>query len=278
MSKIRKTFEIVLMAIVFGFIVVLTIIVFGKLFGVNNENSIERFQGAFAGAFFAFLFVRLAEFLNLIYKRQAKNRSALIKLEHNLNECLNIINDNIFVIDNYISIFREYRPEDRARLFSNEFLMIPIDKDIPIELTNIEYINEVFILQDNLRRLNVSMSSLNKMTEGLGKYFIEKNLDHTTYVVNMTANMQKYEELKKFLLETQKDTIGVMASGRIQLRRTPFIFQIIHFLIKTKFTSSTQKEKEKEINALMSEIKEMGDQSEERIHSVLQDNGKKDGK
>jgi hypothetical protein len=130
MQKLRTIVEISLTAIVFGFVAAISFIVFKPLFTATNSATRDGFQGAFMGALFAFIFVRLGDALTRIYQRLTKNQTALVRLQHHLNDSLNLISDDIYIIDLYLKIFDGYGPDiEEPRIFGNELHALPVDKE-----------------------------------------------------------------------------------------------------------------------------------------------------
>jgi hypothetical protein len=60
----HKVIETVLFAVIVGFVASAAFLIFTDLFSASDANARESFHGAFMGAFFAFLFVRVSEGLS----------------------------------------------------------------------------------------------------------------------------------------------------------------------------------------------------------------------
>lgn len=88
---------------------------------VNNQLLTQGFS-AFAGAFFAFLFLRLAEFLSKIYQRQVKHYNSLVILETQLNELGGIIHDNIYLIPFFRNAITS------GNIYFSKLRQLPIDR------------------------------------------------------------------------------------------------------------------------------------------------------
>src|SRR4051812_269798 len=65
----------------------------------SDRDAFRALLGAFAGAFFAFLFVRFGDGLKKVYERKEKHHTSLVRLQHYFNECLSITADNEFIAD-----------------------------------------------------------------------------------------------------------------------------------------------------------------------------------
>ena len=84
------------MVIPAGFLFAATYAFFSVAFGDRVERSDAVF-GAFLGAFFAFLFVHVGEALTKLYDRAVRNHTGLVRLEHYLNESIDLLAENITV-------------------------------------------------------------------------------------------------------------------------------------------------------------------------------------
>lgn len=62
--------------------------------GPEYADIVKIGAAAFFGAYFAFVFSRIAEHLRRIYDRQKKHYDALVRFEHEINNYLTIIADH----------------------------------------------------------------------------------------------------------------------------------------------------------------------------------------
>ena len=263
----KKILSCVLIAIIIGFIASAAFLFFKAIFGTESAIS-KDFTAAFMGAFFAFLFLRIGEALTLIYKRHATNRNALVKIQHHLNDCLNLINDNMFIIGTFFSIFKNYSDQEESRIFSNRLKFIPIEKDLVVDLMNIDMINEIYTLHVDFRKLNDSMETANNMITGASEAFIGKIINHTTYVANIDQLKPRMEDLKKFLHAACKDIIEALASSNLLLKNEPFLSTIIRLTSSKHYSQSHKKALPDEIKRVDRQIEEIGKESDIRIRKI----------
>ncbi len=268
-TKIKKIAEVILVAIIFGFIASASFLVFRELFIVPESTALHNFQGAFMGAFFAFLFVRLGEGLTKIYERRAKNHTALVRLQYNFNDCLNIISDNIYLVDTYFAIFNGYGPNATERkIFGNVLHPAPIEKDLVVSLMNIELINKIYSLHVDLRKLNDSINTINNMIGQTTRSFIEKHIDHQTYATNIDHHKILMNDIKKFSFAAKKDITSAYAATRVLLQDENFLARIIGLFTKKQFTRSQKQKIQEEIKKLESEIEQCESESGSRIEAI----------
>ena len=174
--------------------------IFWEAWHGSDHEAFRALVGAFSGAFFAFLFLRFAEAGKRIFERKEKNYNTLVRLQHYVNDCLNITGDNIFVIDDFHRCFSEDRL-DRGELavFINRFQQYPIDPELVIGLTNLQFANELYTLHVELRKMNDSLATLDRSYEQVMDAFISKKIDNATYVVNVKTSRNRYREIREFL-------------------------------------------------------------------------------
>lgn len=131
-----------------------------------KSTDLEAYRaivGAFSGAFFAYLFVRFGDALKKVYDRKEKNHSALVRLQHLFNDCLNTTSDNVFVADGCVSVFTDARmSSEGVPIYMNSFNQYQINTDLVVQLTNIEFLNDVFSLNVKLRKMNSSLETLDR--------------------------------------------------------------------------------------------------------------------
>lgn len=271
--KVRKFIEILLVAIIFGFIASAAFLLFTELFSTTGISARESFYGAFMGAFFAFIFVRISEALTKFYDRMAKNQSALVKLQFYLNDCLSLLGDNVYTIDNYFNIFSNYGSDaPEPKLFGNELHQIPIDNNLVVSLTNIEFINDLYVINTELRKLNDSVNSMNRMLEQTTRAFIEKHIDHKTYAANIEHYKPNMDTLRKFMYAGKKDITKALAVDLVLLRDENFLSRAIRFFMPTKYTNSQREQIPIETKRVEEEIEIYSRKRRERIDAVEEDN------
>jgi hypothetical protein len=93
--------------------------------------------------------VRVSDFFKSYSDRTTKNHSALIKLEHALNGLLNTLDDNIFVIETFETIYKTYTKkanQDHVFVWANRLHPVANLDELILELLNIDLINELFTI------------------------------------------------------------------------------------------------------------------------------------
>lgn len=267
-NHIRPIAISVLFAVLFGFIAVVTFIVFREILFANDSASVGTFKAAFMGAFFAFLFVRLADALTRIYQRQAKNHTTLVQLEHQLNDCLDLIGDDIFVIDQFLQMAEHIRSEGTPRVYMNELHPLPLGRELFISLTNIDLINELLTLYVDFRKLNDTMATLNRFNNQVRTALVAEHINRKTYVENIEAIEDGMKEVKKFLLAAKSDAIRLLASVSLLAKEEPVLGTIIRLTTKTRYDESFKRRLPIEIENVERDVAEIAEKSGQRIKEI----------
>src|SRR5712691_6181689 len=100
---------IVIVSLVAAILAASAVWVFWDAWKAVDRDAFRALVSAFAGAFFAYLFVKFADGFKKIYDRKEKNHTSLIRLQHYFNDCLNITSDNLFIAEDCIKVFNEQR-------------------------------------------------------------------------------------------------------------------------------------------------------------------------
>ncbi|MBU4397066.1 hypothetical protein KKC08_02795 [Patescibacteria group bacterium] len=214
-----------------------------------NRILTEGF-GAFAGAFFAFLFLRLAEFLTKLYQREVKHYNSLVHLETQLNEIIGIIHDNLYILPNFIRVIKS------GNIYFNNLQTIPIDKSHYDNLYNLELMNTLFSYQYQTRKLNDDIATATLGYTDIKNALIQKNLEKPDYIINAELMAKNLKHIEVFLAELQNETIDLLAKIRIQIAYDkPLGTKLQSFFIRSSSKKIKKKEIEKEKSKLLNEIK-----------------------
>lgn len=220
--------------------------------------------GAFAGAFFAFLFLRLAEFFSKIYQRQVQHFNSLVILETQLNEIGGIIHDNLYILPEFIRVITS------GNVYFNNLHPIPIDKSHYEKLYDLDLLNELFSYYYQVRKMNDDMET---MTRGYGEIksaLIQKHINIADYKVNTAILAENLKTHEMFMIELQQETVKLLARIRVQIKSdTPLGTKLQRLFIHSSEGKIDQKEIDKEMKKLNKEIEETKTKSQKQIEEVL---------
>lgn len=219
---------------------------------------------AFAGAFFAFLFLRVAEFFTKLYQRQVKHYNSLVNLEVQLNEIGGIISDNIYILPKFREVIAS------GNIYFNNLHLLPIDKSHYENLYDLDLMNRVYTYNYGLRKINDDMQTATQGYLDIKDALIQQNINKKDYVINASLMADQLFLIEVFLKELQNETVELQARVRVQMRGDkPLGTRIQQFFIHSVGPKIKQDELDEEIKKLKSELKETGEKSRKEIDDVL---------
>lgn len=219
---------------------------------------------AFAGAFFAFLFLRLAEFLSKIYQRQVKHYNSLVILETQLNELGGIIHDNIYLIPFFKQAITS------GNIYFSKLRPFPIDRTHYENLHDIVLINDLFTFNYQLRKLNDDIDSLTEGYADIKNAYIQHHIQKSDYLVNAHISAELLTALEVFLKEMENRTIQLMAKIRLMSKRdVPLGTKIARWFIHTSGSKLSEKEIKEEAKKLLKEIEDTKNISQKEIDEAI---------
>lgn len=185
-----------------------------RIFIFNDKGYAAAGVGAFMGAFAAYGFTVLGEYIKKITTRRAKGYNALIKATHILNGLLNDAGDNTHTIKTAIEAF------ENGRFFTFSFIYFETDKDIVSEFSNIDLTNDFFTLNIDMKRFNLSAENCAKNYEQLRTLILDNKIDETSYRLNMKNMVMYLKELEKFCKLLEDKIIDLCTHVRIEIGET----------------------------------------------------------
>ena len=269
-TKIKKLLVMICVAIISAFIFIFSVGFFGNLFLGNSDKNFETLIGGFAGAFFAFLFLRIGEALTKIYERQNRHYNALVVLESMCNRYLNVISNNIFVIDGFTKLSEKALKENKPFIYFNVLHEFSLDKEITPNLSNLDLINDVFSFEMGIDKMNNSISSTNRFYGEIKSAFMQKNIDFETYKINVGILVSKLLELKAFLLDLETENKVIVARARILMKDKPLFTSFIHIFSKKRYPNDIESKTLQEIKEIDKEIEQVRMASQTKIDTILQ--------
>lgn len=247
----------ILLLVISAFVFVVTVFVFQKVFIEMERDYISSGVGAFMGAFFAFLFLRIAQWFDALYQGKQAHYEILIKLEQICNEYLGIIDENKAQIGDWL---RTLKSNNR---WGNQLEVFPRDKDITLKLKDFDLLNNAFRLDIEARRLNASIDMIFKRYRDLHNDYGKKLISDTVFSKNISVLLPRIEELLKFHDIIDGQTKNVLIKTRIlQYLDKP----LIQFFKRRKLSELILK---KEMEKLEKELKASRAKSAIEIMEVL---------
>jgi hypothetical protein len=243
--------------------------VFWDAWKASDLESFRALVGAFAGAFFAYLFVRFGDGLKKIYDRREKNHTSLVRLQHYFNDCLNTASDNIFIADECISVFDEKRLQGNEHpIFMNVFHTFPVDRELVIGLTNLKFVNEVYSLNVGLKKMNDSMATVDRAYGQVRDAFVAKHISSADYILNARRTRQRSIRLRAYLVQMKKDLIRLFATTNLLLKDPPFLVRVVRLTAETRYPKDFDTVVGQEIVRIAAEMEGIARESAMRIQEA----------
>lgn len=150
----------------------------------------------------------------------------------------------------------------------NQLHPVPIEQDLVISLTNLELINQIYALHAELRKLNESLDTANRVFAETRRSFIEGHIDHSTYAANINNFKSSMEDLRKFSRAAMKDITSAFAATRVLLKDDDPLSRLIRVFLSKSYTESQRKKIPEEIQKLEGEISKISEESRVRISAI----------
>ena len=268
----REKVAAILFILILAFLAVFSAEIFHKLFVEADDKFTGTASAAFLGAFLAFIFVRLGDFFKSYSDRTTKSHSALIKLEHTLNGLLTTLDDNIYVIETFEKIFKDYTENNKPThvfVWANRLHRVAKLDELILELLNIDLINELFSLNVHLIKLNESMDTINGAYAESKDAMISGRIDRDNYLTNVGKIHTGLLDIKRFLSDSIEETTQALAAVRVLAKKRPLMGYVLRRIAGHKYGKTFSAKRSEEILKIRNELETVKSESQERINKVL---------
>lgn len=235
---------------------------------IESELLVQGFA-AFAGAFFAYFFTRVADFFGRVYQRQIKHFNSLVKLEQQLNEIGGIIDDNLYVIPPFRSVL------ESGNVYYNNLHIIKVDQTHFDDLHDVDLLNSLFVYQYEVRRNNDDISTFTNGLHMLTSALMNKGITHDEYKVNALLLAEQMRTIEAFHKRLQDNTIQLLSRVRVQIKMdVPLGTKLQRLFIHTagdtgKITKKMVKDERKKLEK---ELKKSRAESRKEIEQIRKEN------
>ncbi|MDP1760095.1 MAG: hypothetical protein Q8L01_01395, partial [Candidatus Woesebacteria bacterium] len=263
---IKKAFIIIEVFVLFSVVFYLTLFFGNKILIEKDSNFITNGVGAFAGAFFAFLFLIVERLLEKIYLRNKKHRNALVKIEYTLQEYLSINYDNIFLLEGSIGSM------EKGYVNVGHFIKLEINREILLDLYNIDLINDFHTLNTETYKDNESLETVSSWYNKINESFLDAKMNIESRDINIKQILENYKKLKLFLESLEKSIITVQAKVRVLLQEQESAIDWLIKIISHKehYPNNFDKKVKEEIEKVKEEIEQSTKASKKEIDNILQ--------
>lgn len=261
--NLKNTLTIVLLAsVLFTIVFYLLSHFFVYLFLIKSPDYISSGVGAFMGAFAAFIFLIIERTFSKYRERRVKHFNALVRAEYILNENLQLISDNIYMIDGFVQVLK------KGVLHTGSFNPLIWDREILLDLANLEIINRLSSYATNLRKTNRDLDMAEQWYEQLKLALIQQNIDKETYDTNISILIGQFRFIKKFLFKIDKENQIRQSEVRVMMKNRNVVDWFFDKISTHRLPKVFDKKVKKEQAALKKEREETKAQSKKEIEKM----------
>jgi len=262
MNILSKIFSYLFWALFIFFVVSISLIFSLKIVPGLNKGIIQTGIIAFFGAFFAFIFVKIAEWITIVRKGNKNHFNSLMKIERLLNRIINRLEKNILGFEENLDALKS------MRLLTWGSYEIPFDHKLADDLKNIDFVNEYFCLSLDIETMKNDLIKMKDMYEEIKDLFITKKIDPQMYKVNISYCISQMEEINKFMKAYQKNTIKLLAKTRLLLKEKRSWTFLFGAFPKRHYKRNFNEKVEEELEILKKEIDEVRKKSKEEKNKI----------
>jgi len=239
------------------------------------ENQVEgglvpvrdNMIAAFAGAFFAFLFVRLGDSFERVRQRKVLGFNTLVAVERRLSMSLSEIGDNQQVVANFVTRMSEPLDGGAAKL---HFFSLPGIVTFPegrtTDLTNLVVLNDLLSWTIHVRKTNSSLGVLGDSYSRLRERYLAGDIDPAAYGSNVSDIVSLCRPLQRHLDMFFEETCDLLAKVRAFRKSQENSVVEVAVGLPRDFDNLVQSEK----HALTGEIANTRSQSQQRIDAIYE--------
>ena len=245
----------------------LAIFLFLKIFLGKYPNYNENFLGAFFGAFFAFSFLIMERLISKYYRRYAKHKNALVRLDQLLNGYFSVNNDNIYIVDGLIKSIEE------KIFYYGSITELKTDEQLLLEFCNVDLINDVFSLYLDVNKTNHSLETMINSYNEAKLLFIDKKINQEEFNNHVNGQLPYLRLIKGFLENLDTKTEKIEAKNRILLKEVSvasILNSLIMNLFNLKYDKNFDKKILKELVIIKKEREDCHNASQKEINEITE--------
>lgn len=217
---------------------------------------------AFAGAFFAYLFNRVAEFFGTVYRRKRDNYNELVYLERLLNLHL------ITTYDNYVLAKKLAETLRDGQLEICMLNTYEIRFESLMKLIDINYLNKLLGFIISLRKINHDIELTQEWSSELRTALIQKHIDFSKYKEQANILANNIDMLVKFFEHFEGQIIDLFSENAVYLDKSKTLFVK---MAGNKSKSIKREEINKKKGKLLEELKKSKAESAKEIKQYSKD-------
>ena len=226
------------------------------------ESLIAQGAGAFFGAFFAFLFGGLAFFIKTRRDRFLLHKNSLVEIEYLLNDHLNDVAKNSYLIKHDVEILR------RENLTYDRLYELRLPIGIELKLGDLVIINKYSSYRESILRVNADFNKINTALDAINNFAITHDKKvHSDNFKHLAEQMETINKLLKLLID---ETKTLLAFIRIYMTRVDSLKEkSINIYKLNGYREITGEELEEELEKLNKGIDQTMKESKEKIKGAI---------
>ncbi len=225
---------------------------------------LKIFASAFSGAFFAFVFIRISEILKAKRDRKNKNIKSLLSIQYLCNENYNTLNDTIYSLNDSIRIFEEAKKRNQDPYTPLLFKKLSINKEIILELTNNDFVNDYFSYSIMVAKHNDDIESINTFKNTFQIARLSSNISPENYIENMNRLKEQFKDFIKYCYDSMDRTQEILVKCRVLLNKENPWYSKLLFWKDTGYPKNFKSDYEKELLIAKKEVEQVKKNSEHR--------------
>jgi hypothetical protein len=223
---VKNIFAFILFAIIFSFVAVFAHPLVSALISGEDKEIAGMLYAAFFGAFFAFLFSRLAEAFSKIYENQSTGYRALVLMQYFHQDIIYQLKDVRLISADMTKQFKKVVSQNSRSIYPINIPKIIVTKDNLSNIRCLELINEEIGFQRNLQVLTQGIELINEAYNTARHRFLETN-DFETYKGNLPFLIEKLDELANAIPAAEETNLAIFSKVIVLARRRPFFTGVL---------------------------------------------------
>ena len=230
---------------------------------------IKLLLSAFAGAFFAFIFLWVSDRVKTKKQKRSTNIRALSKIQLICNNNYNALNNTLYSISEILRVFKEAREQSKDPFSANRLDKIILDQDLLLDLLNIDFLNDYFSFTRSIEKHNNDIENINHFHESMKMARLSGVISSENYIENLTRFENNLKLFNKFVIDLMNQTESIIAKARVLLKdETTFIKKLLRITSKG-YKKNFNNKYETELEFLRTEMKMVKEKSRKRIEEVV---------
>lgn len=229
---------------------------------------IKSLVTAFAGAFFAYIFIRLSDRVKSKKEKNKANIKALGKIQLMGNENYNSLFDTTQSIDQIQNTIKMAREKEQSPFSANQFNKLSIDKYILQDLRNDDFINEYFSYALLVERHNSDITNINHFHDSMKMARLTGQITPENYNENMQRFESSLDTFNKFCIDSMERTEIIIARCRVLLKNESSLFNKL-FRSYVGYDKKFLKKYDAELFLLKKEVEGIKKKSGYKIKEIL---------